>query len=269
MSRFQPSPPLDLSASSPAANQLFAAAFENAPHPMALMNADGRIVQANRSLCRMLGFTRASLCALTAADIVHPDDAHTEAEQRRRLGAADIGHYQLVQRYVRKDLRTVWARVSVSAIRGTSLEVTHFVAELEPVAPHNCSEAVDHEVWFARLGDATLSAVHEIGNTLTALDSANNTVFTLTPLGLTGLTLTALMLHAEMLIENPIGEEVGEAAHAIFKAGRRIAFALRRLRRVQDPQPVAYIGSNRMLDLRLLAPQPDRGDSDSSEAGAA
>ena len=246
MSRFQPSPPLDLSASSPAANQLFAAAFENAPHPMALMNADGRIVQANRSLCRMLGFTRASLCALTAADIVHPDDAHTEAEQRRRLGAADIGHYQLVQRYVRKDLRTVWARVSVSAIRGTSLEVTHFVAELEPVAPHNCSEAVDHEVWFARLGDATLSAVHEIGN-----------------------TLTALMLNAEMLIENPIGEEVGEAAHAIFKAGRRIAFALRRLRRVQDPQPVAYIGSNRMLDLRLVAPQPDSRDADSSEAGAA
>ena len=246
MSRFQPSPPLDLSASSPAANQLFAAAFENAPHPMALMNADGRIVQANRSLCRMLGFTRASLCALTAADIVHPDDAPTEAEQRRRLGAADIGHYQLVQRYVRKDLRTVWARVSVSAIRGTSLEVTHLVAELEPVAPHNCSEAVDHEVWFARLGDATLSAVHEIGN-----------------------TLTALMLNAEMLIENPIGEEVGEAAHAIFKAGRRIAFALRRLRRVQDPQPVAYIGSNRMLDLRLLAPQPHREDSDSSKAGAA
>jgi len=246
LSRFQPSPPLDLSASSPAANQLFAAAFENAPHPMALMNADGRIVQANRSLCRMLGFTRASLCALTAADIVHPDDAPTEAEQRRRLGAADIGHYQLVQRYVRKDLRTVWARVSVSAIRGTSLEVTHLVAELEPVAPHNCSEAVDHEVWFARLGDATLSAVHEIGN-----------------------TLTALMLNAEMLIENPIGEEVGEAAHAIFKAGRRIAFALRRLRRVQDPQPVAYIGSNRMLDLRLLAPQPHREDSDSSKAGAA
>ena len=124
--------------------------------------------------------------------------------------------------------------------------MTHFVAELEPVAPHNCSEAVDHEVWFARLGDATLSAVHEIGN-----------------------TLTALMLNAEMLIENPIGEEVGEAAHAIFKAGRRIAFALRRLRRVQDPQPVAYIGSNRMLDLRLLAPQPDRRDADSSEAGAA
>jgi len=246
LSRFQPSPPLDLSASSPAANQLFAAAFENAPHPMALMNADGRIVQANRSLCRMLGFTRASLCALTAADIVHTDDAHTEAEQRRRLGAADIGHYQLVQRYVRKDLRTVWARVSVSAIRGTSLEVTHFVAELEPVAPHNCSEAVDHEVWFARLGDATLSAVHEIGN-----------------------TLTALMLNAEILIENPIGEEVGEAAHAIFKAGRRIAFALRRLRRVRDPQPVAYIGSSRMRDLGRLAPQHHREDSDSSKAGAA
>jgi PAS domain S-box-containing protein len=210
------------------------------------MNGDGQIVQANRRLCRMLGFTRANLCALNAADIIHPDDADTEREQRKRLGAADIGHYQLVQRYVRKDLRTVWARVSVSPIRNSSLEVTHLVAELEPVAPHNCSQTLDHAVWFARLGDATLSAAHEIGN-----------------------ALTALMLNAEMLVEKSAGEEVGEAAQAIFKAGRRIAFALRRLRRVQDPQPVAYIGANRMLDLRLLAPPPEIQDSSTSEAGAA
>jgi PAS domain S-box-containing protein len=246
LSRFHSSPSEDFSASIPATDQLFAAAFENAPHPMALIDAQGQIVQANRSLCRMLGFTRGSLCALTASDIIHPDDAETEREQRRRLGCAAIGRYQLVQRYVRKDLRTVWARVSVSAIRTSSLEVTHFVAELEPVAPHNCAEALDHQVWFARLGDATLSAAHEIGN-----------------------TLTALMLNAEMLVEDPIGAEVGEAANAIFKAGRRIAFALRRLRRVQEPQPVAYIGPNRMLDLRLLAPPDERSRPESSEAGAA
>ena len=83
-------------ASVPANEQLFATAFENAPHPMALIAAQDSIVHANRSLCRTLGFTRAELCALSASDIIHPDDRTTEREQRRRLGAADIGRYALI-----------------------------------------------------------------------------------------------------------------------------------------------------------------------------
>jgi PAS domain S-box-containing protein len=42
---------------------LFADAFENAPNAMALIAADGTIIQANRSLCRMLGFTKNELHA--------------------------------------------------------------------------------------------------------------------------------------------------------------------------------------------------------------
>ncbi len=231
----------------PATEQLFAAAFENAPYPMALIDADGLIVQANRSLCRMLGFSRSELCTLRAADITHPEDAETDREQRKRLAAADIGRYDLVQRYVRKDLRTVWARISVSAVRSSTLEPVVFVAELELVPPHNGSgEMMGQEVWFARLGDATLSAIHEIGN-----------------------TLTALMLNTEMIVEQCRENEIGQSAEAIFKAARRIAFSLRRLRRLQDTQPVAYLGQSRMLDLRLVEPPALRRDSPSGEAGAA
>lgn len=235
------------SASDPASEPLFAAAFENAPHPMALIDANGLIVQANRSLCRMLGFTRGELCALRVGDVIHPEDAEPEREQRKRLASADIGRYDLVHRYIRKDLRIIWARISVSAIQAGSLEAAFFVAELELVPPHNCAdEIMDHEVWFARLGDATLSAIHEIGN-----------------------TLTALMLNSEMIVEQCRESEIGQSADAIFKAGRRIAFSLRRLRRIHDSSPVAYIGQNRLLDLRLVEPPVLRGDSPSNEQGAA
>jgi PAS domain S-box-containing protein len=243
--RFRPSPPLQLSGATVPNEQLFAAAFENAPYAMALISADGGIVQCNRNLCRMLGFSRSELCALTAGDIVHPDDVETEREQRNRLAAADIGRYDLVQRFVRKDLQTLWARVSVSAVRGSSPEAAFFVAHLEPVPPHNCSDAEANGAWYAHLGEATLAAIHEIGN-----------------------SLTPLMLNTEMLVEQSNSEEISQSAHGIFKAARRIAFALRRLRRVQDPQKVAYVGENRMLDLRIVAPPADR-NADSSEAGAA
>ena len=245
MPRFRPSQAVS---SSPRAqnDQLLAAAFDHAPQAMAVMSVDGSIVQANKRLCRLLGFSHAELCTLRSGDVVHPDDAETEREQRRRLAAADIGRFDLVQRYVRKDLRTIWARVAVSAVRNGSPESTYLVAELECVPPYGCSEeVVGHEVWFARLGDATLAAIHEIGN-----------------------TLTPLMLNTEMLVEQTT-EDVGQSAQAIFKAARRIAFALRRLRRVHDPQSVAYIGQNRMNDLRLIQPPALRTSTGSGEAGAA
>jgi len=228
-------------------DHFFAAAFENAPHPMALIDAVGSIIEANGSLCRILGFTRAELCALTARDIVHPDDVETEQEQRARLLAMDITRYELVQRCVRKDLRIIWVRMSVAAIRVGGSESALFVAELELVPAHNCSKDVlRHEVWFARLGEATFSAIHEIGN-----------------------SLTPLMLNTEMLVEQPSGRDVDQSARAIFIAARRIAFALRRLRRIQDAQPSAYIGQSRMLDLRLVAPPAHRNAAGSAEAGAA
>jgi signal transduction histidine kinase len=82
-----------------------------------------------------------------------------------------------------------------------------------------------------QLGDAALSAAHEIGN-----------------------TLTPLMMNAEMLLEHATKKEVRDAAHQVFMAARRIAFVLRRMRGVEGAPKVAYVGSERMLDLARIAP---------------
>jgi PAS domain S-box-containing protein len=199
---------------------------------MALIAADGSIIQANRSLCRMLGFTRNELHVLSSNDITHPDDLETEVEQNRRLAAADIGRYELVQRYVRKDGQVIWVRLSVSAARRMPGGPVYFIAQVESVPSQNSADAGDsHAAWLARFADATLSAFHEIGN-----------------------SLTPLMLNAEMILEESKRVDIRESAHQIFKAARRIAFTLRRLRSIQDCQSVAYLGQSRMLDLRMVAP---------------
>ena len=211
---------------------LFADAFENAPGAMALIAADGSIIRANRPLCRMLGFTRNELQALNSSDITHPDDHQTEVEQNRRLGAADIGRYELVQRYIRKNGEAIWVRLSVSATRRNAGGPVYFIAQVESAPPQNSADAGDsHEAWLARFGDATLSAFHEIGN-----------------------SLTPLMLNAEMIVEETKRADIRESAHQIFKAARRIAFTLRRLRGIEDAKPVAYLGQSRMLDLRMVPP---------------
>jgi PAS domain S-box-containing protein len=219
----------------PLTESLYEDAFESAPHGLAVLSANGNIIRANRALCQMLGFKRTELQSLNCAQITHPDDLATELEQRRRLACADIGRYELVVRYIRKDGGPVWVRLAVSATRRKTAE-TSLIAAAEPVpCPLKAHRKGDDQL--RRLGDAALSAAHEIGN-----------------------TLTPLMMNAEMLLEHATKKEIRDAAHQVFKAARRIAFVLRRMRGVQEAPKVAYVGAERMLDLARIEP-PDRGAS--------
>lgn len=64
-----------------------------------------------------------------------------------------------------------------------------------------------------------------------------------------GNTLTPLMVNTELIVEQSRSKPIREFAKEIFKAARRIAFTLRRLRKIEGVQPVAYLGEERMLDL--------------------
>lgn len=220
----------------------FAAAFDNAPHAMALVGSDGTLLHVNRAFCRMLGFSGEELVDANISLITHPDDLQTEWEQRQRLARADIGRYELMQRYLSKDGEPVWIRLSVSATRQPSSELACFVLHAEAVAPpsYPIADEADGER-LHRFSDAALSAMHEIGN-----------------------TLTPLMVNTELIVEHSRNQPISEFAKEIFKAARRIAFTLRRLRRVDDvSSPVAYLGEDRMLDLRMIPPATRCvGDSD-------
>lgn len=216
-------------------DSLYAAVFENAPHAMALLGADGTILNANRAMCQMLGYNRKELGSLDLHAVTHPDDIGTETEQRHRLASSQISRYELVQRCVRKDGTIMWARLSVAATRSISGELQNFIAQLESVPQHVLASHDDLATGdLSGFKDSAHAAMHEIAN-----------------------SLTPLMLNTEMLVEHSGAGQTRESAHEIFKAARRIAFALRRVWGIEEAQPVAYVGVSRMLDLRMVAPPGD------------
>ena len=207
---------------------LFADAFEHAPNGMALLDRDGRITEANIAFRKILGFSRTELLGLASSEITHSDDVQTEAEQRRRLGGGEIDRYQLAQRLVRKDGDATWVLLSVSVRRGTSELPEYYVVQAESAGGHlSVEDGAAHSALADRVGEA----MHEIGN-----------------------SLTPLMVNTQLIVEQSKTGDICDSAHVIFKAARRIAFTLRRLRGIEDLQPVAYLGPGRMLDLRLVAP---------------
>jgi PAS domain S-box-containing protein len=93
----------------------FRVAFQNAPIGMALCHLDGRYLQVNPALCRILGRTEDELLGARPEDITHPADRRAEAALE---GSARAGEpsYQIEKRYLRPDGSVVWAFVARSAV---------------------------------------------------------------------------------------------------------------------------------------------------------
>jgi PAS domain S-box-containing protein len=63
-------------------------AFEQTPVPTALLSEDRRVVDANAAFCELTGYDARDLLDKPLADITHPDDAASDAGERRLIGTA-------------------------------------------------------------------------------------------------------------------------------------------------------------------------------------
>jgi PAS domain S-box-containing protein len=91
--------------------------FEGAAIGMALVNPEGRPMQCNPAICRMLGYTEAELCRTTFDNLTHPDDVEEGRNRYRSLIAGERDHYEMTKRYIRKDGQIVWGRLTVSLVK--------------------------------------------------------------------------------------------------------------------------------------------------------
>jgi len=100
----------------------FHGTLEFASTGFALADTNGRVVEVNGSLCKMLGYAREELVGLSHADITHPEDRYLSVKQLRRLLDNEIDTYTLEKRYLHKDGHTVWVEVKVSYLNGEAAQ---------------------------------------------------------------------------------------------------------------------------------------------------
>lgn len=93
----------------------FRRAFQNAPVGVAITTTEGRYLQVNPALCRLLGRSGDALLSLSWRDVTHPDDL-TVSQRYAAAATASYRPYQIEKRYVRPDGESVWALLSVSVL---------------------------------------------------------------------------------------------------------------------------------------------------------
>ncbi|MGE0084532.1 MAG: PAS domain S-box protein [Desulfococcaceae bacterium] len=97
--------------------QSLQAIFDMAGVAIAVTDAGGKILQHNKALEQLVGYTDAEMENLPNIAISHPDDVRITEEHIQNILAGKTDSYRLEKRYVRKDGSVIWADVSVTAIR--------------------------------------------------------------------------------------------------------------------------------------------------------
>jgi len=142
----------------------FSNAFDTAPQGMALVGLDGRWLEVNDALCRMLGYGRSELLGLDFQRITHPDDLAADLQFIEQLLAGQIDSYQMEKRYLDSQGRLLWSLLSVSLVRDAQGQPLHFVSQIQDFSERVEAERAirEREDYLRTLLDNVLDAIVSI-----------------------------------------------------------------------------------------------------------
>lgn len=139
----------------------FSGAFNTAPQGMAIVDLDGRWMEVNDALCRMLGYSSEELLQLDFQHITHPDDLTKDLALLQQLLEGVIADYQLEKRYIDKRGNVLWILLSVSLVRDALGVPLHFVSQIQDITDRFEAEKRlrEREEYLSTLLDNVIDAI--------------------------------------------------------------------------------------------------------------
>jgi len=136
-----------------------------------LMDLDGRLLEVNPRLCRMLGRTPEDLLAHRSRELTHPDDVQAEESMTAEVSEGARSEFSIEKRYRRGDGGWLWVNVSVTALEDTAGRVHRLLAVVEDIeARRHAEQALRDD---DRHKDEFLAMLaHELRNPLAPIASA-------------------------------------------------------------------------------------------------
>lgn len=119
----------------------FKTLFETAAIGIAMVKPNGRWLEVNEELCRIVGYSREELLGLTFQDITLPEDLNTDLNLLDQLVSGKLSRYQLDKRYVKKSGDPVWIELTVTKHLTRNGDIEYFVAIIKDIQSAKETEA--------------------------------------------------------------------------------------------------------------------------------
>ncbi|MEM8484587.1 MAG: PAS domain S-box protein [Bacteroidota bacterium] len=119
----------------------FWALFERAGIGIILSTHDGRILETNPALQKMLDYSADDLREMNYKEITHEEDLGIQAQFYRQIHEGKIDRYRLEKRYLRQDGKLVWGSLTMAVIRDDSGAVEYMIGMVEDISARKKTEA--------------------------------------------------------------------------------------------------------------------------------
>jgi diguanylate cyclase (GGDEF)-like protein/PAS domain S-box-containing protein len=119
----------------------FQSAFTHAAFGMALVSAEGKLLQVNTALCRVLGASESDLTATDVRDLAHPDDIDLLLNELSRLQRGDIATIEMELRFLHRQGIDVWASLSVALFSEPGLSAPSLIVQMQDISARRHAEA--------------------------------------------------------------------------------------------------------------------------------
>ncbi|THK41747.1 EAL domain-containing protein [Methylophaga sp. SB9B] len=121
-------------------DERFRQAFEFAAIGMGILSLTGQWLRANPSIYEMFGYSEAELLKLSYQEMTHPEDLQNGQSELERLLADEIPFMQLEKRYLHRNGKYFWARLTTSIVRDANNQPLYFVSQIENIDEQKKSE---------------------------------------------------------------------------------------------------------------------------------
>jgi PAS domain S-box-containing protein len=191
--------------------------FKNAATGIAIADWQGNLQQCNKAYSTMLGYTEEELGQKNYASLVHPDDREANLVEIRRLQAAEIPHYEVENRYVHKDGKTVWVHKFISVLPDETGQSSHMMTLVTDFTERKRSEQDlrDREARLAAVLETAVDAIITIDErgTVESLNQAACQLFGFAADEVIG-------ENVKMLMPQPYRDEHDQYVHNYLQSGQ-------------------------------------------------
>jgi PAS domain S-box-containing protein len=118
----------------------FRSAMQHSPIGMAVVGPDGRWLEVNPALCKIIGYTRGELLVTNFQSISHPGDRDVSSNFLGQMLEKQIENYQIEKRYLHKSGHVVWVQLNVSLAWNPDGTPRHFVAQIQDITERKRAE---------------------------------------------------------------------------------------------------------------------------------
>lgn len=120
----------------------FRKVFEDSPVGIVVTGTEATILQVNRAFCEILGYSEQELVGLKFLDVTHPEDSGRALELGRSLFERQVRGYQLERRFITRSRKTIWARLTASAVPDRSGKPLYTLSVVEDVTQRKLAEEI-------------------------------------------------------------------------------------------------------------------------------